>query len=84
VVAGGVRDYSKLQLLGCELRDLVVGAAEFEAADGLGGFVLEVDFVGEVGKHKTNKWCAYRYGSDTGCGSFNVGERDEGWHLEQV
>ena len=45
MVAGGRADHALFQLLGGEVRHLVVGAAQLEAEDGLLVFALEQHFV---------------------------------------
>ena len=89
VVAGGVGDDAEAELVGGELGDFVVGAAEFEAADGLGGLVLEVDVgggvgeFGEAGHAEAGAVEADERGADGGAGDamgggLDVGEGDEG------
>jgi hypothetical protein len=73
-----------------ELRDLVVSAAEFEAADGLRGLVLEIDFGeavedfcgdaegAEARRVEAHERCANGGGCYAGVGGEDVVEGDEG------
>ena len=77
VVAGGVSNNAKAELLRGELRAHVVGAAKLEGADRLGGLCLDVD----VGVGEMDEGSADGGRGDAGMGGLDLWEGDVGGHL---
>ena len=76
MIAAGIGDDAARALLGSQLGDLVVRAAQLEAADGLETFGFDVDFgVFDAGREEANQ---RRAGGDAADASLRIAKRGEG------
>jgi hypothetical protein len=84
VVAAGVSDDAATALVGSELGDFVVGAAQFEAADGLEAFGFDVNFGSGLtrilaGDEEADERGAGGDATDAGLGVAEGSESEERW-----